>query len=448
MDAPGPSLLASIVRFPVFRNNELAGFRQGWKRYGDLYHVQVGRRDLWICSHPDLINEVLVTGRDTWQRIRRLPDGSQFGLSLVLGDSLLTTDGAEWQWRRRLVNPAFHRRRIDALADTMVDCGKAMLDRLAAAADTGAPIDLLGEMKHVTQDIISRTMFSADIAEDADRIGGAVDDAIQYVAKRSRAVVNVPMEWPTPAARNFRNAQRTLDDAIYRNIHERRAAPGYGGDLLGMLLEATDEETGQRLTDEEVRNEVATVYGAGHETTANGLTWAWHELMLRPGLVQRLHEEVDRVDFANGAPDPADLPLSRRTFDETLRYRPPVPVNARIATEPAQLGGYQVAPGAVAVLVVNNVHRHPDFWDHPDEFDPDRFTPERSAGRHRHAYAPFGAGPHLCVGNHFALLEGTMLLAMMAANFEFAPAARLPRSPALAVTMKPRRGLPTYVTAR
>lgn len=436
------------MRFPWFRRNELAGFRQGWKTHGDLYHVQLGRRDLWICSHPDLVTEVLLTGRDAWQRISRLPDGSPFGLSLVLGESLLTTDGAEWQWRRRLINPAFHRRRIDAMADTMVDCGKAMVDRLAAAADTGEPIDLLVEMKHVTQDIISRTMFSADIAQDADQIGRAVDEAIQYVAKRSRAIVNIPMGWPTPAARRFRDAHRTLDDAIYRNIRERRAADEPGDDLLGMLLGATDDETGQRLTDEEVRNEVATVYGAGHETTANALAWAWHELMPRPELVQRLHEEVDRLDFTDGAPDPADLPLCLRTFEETLRYRPPVPVNGRITMRPATLGGYRVAPGAVAVLVVNNVHRHPDFWDHPDEFDPDRFTPERSAERNRYAYAPFGAGPHLCVGSHFALLEGTLLLAMMAARFEFAPAAPLPRSPALAVTMKPRGGLPTFVSAR
>jgi cytochrome P450 len=443
---PGPSRLTALARIPRFRRNELAGFRYGWETHGDLYHVRFGWRDLWICSHPDLIHQVLVAGRDNWRRINELPDGRPFGLKMALGDGLLTTDGDDWQWRRRIVNPAFHRQRLEAMVEIMAECGAKLIDRLGAVADSGREVDLLHEMKLVTQDIISKTMFSADISGDADRIGNAVDEALQYVAKRSRALVSVPRSWPTPAARRFDRAIADLDDAIYRAIAARREMGNSGDDLLGMLIEADDTETGRQLSDAQIRNEVATVYGAGHETTANALTWAWHELMQSPHILKKLQAEVDALGDDSSAM--ATLPYARMVLEETLRFRPPVPINGRFALEPDQLGGYEVAPGAVALLIVNNVHRHPGFWRDPDRFDPERFSPEDKKDRHRYAWSPFGAGPHLCIGNNFALLEGTLLLVMMARHLAFEPAAPLPRPPALAVTLKPRGGLPVRVTRR
>ncbi len=443
---PGPSRLTAIARIPRFRRNELAGFRYGWETHGDIYHVRFGWRDLWICSHPDLIHQVLVTGRDNWRRINELPDGRPFGLKMALGDGLLTTDGDDWQWRRRMVNPAFHRQRIEGMVEIMGESASRMIDRLGATADADREVDLLQEMKLVTQDIIGRTMFSADISGDADRIGNAVDEALRYVAKRSRALVSIPKGWATPAARRFDRAIADLDDAIYGAIARRRAAGNSGEDLLGMLLEAEDKETGRQLNDEQIRNEVATVYGAGHETTANALSWAWHELMQSPHVLEKLRSEVDAV-----GDDPsvmATLPYARMVLEETLRFRPPVPINGRFALENDELGGYEVAPGAVALLIVNNVHRHPDFWQNPDQFDPERFSLDRKENRNRYAWSPFGAGPHLCIGNNFALLEGTLLLAMMARHLTFEPIVALPRPPALAVTLKPRDGLRVRVTRR
>jgi cytochrome P450 len=444
--APGPNRLTALARIPRFRRSELAGFRYGWETHGDLYQVRLGWRDLWVCSHPDLIHEVLVVGRDSWSRINELPDGRPFGLRMALGDGLLTTDGDDWQWRRRIVNPAFHRQRIEAMVETMFVSAERMVTRLRVAADEGAEIDLLHEMKLVTQDIISRTMFSADISGDADRIGDAVDEALQYVARRSRALLDIPSNWPTPAARRFTRAMEDLDDAIYGAIASRRQSGDPGDDLLGMLLEAVDSETGQQLNDSQIRNEVATVYGAGHETTANAVTWAWHELMQEPEVLEKLQEEVDGLTGVS--PDMATLPYSRMVLEETLRFRPPVPINGRFAVAGDELGGYEVAPGAVALLIVNNVHRHPDFWGDPDRFDPERFSPEAKAGRNRYAWSPFGAGPHLCIGNNFALMEGTLLLAMMARHFRFETVAPLPRPPSLAVTLKPRGGLPVRVARR
>lgn len=442
--APGPNRLAAVARIPRFRRNELEGFRYGWRTHGDLYHVEFGWRDLWVCSHPSLVHEVLVAGRDSWRRINELPDGRPFGLKMALGDGLLTTDGDDWQWRRRIVNPAFHRQRIEAMVGTMLECADRMLHRLGRAADEQSTVDLLSEMKRVTQDIIGRTMFGTDIAEDADRIGDAVDEALQYVARRSRAIVNVPARWPTPAAQRFDKAITELDGAIYSNIRSRRSAESSGDDLLGMLIEAVDEESGRALSDEQIRNEVATVYGAGHETTANALTWAWHELMQSPEVTNRLQSEVDSV-----APDQVgDLVYTRMVFEETLRFRPPVPVNGRVAVKSSTLGRYEVEPGAIALLIVNNMHRHPDFWERPETFYPDHFTAEAKEARDRFAWTPFGAGPHLCIGNNFAMIEGTLLLAMMAREFDFESAAPLPRKPALAVTLKPRGGLRVRVRRR
>lgn len=444
VSAPGPNRFAAVARIPRFRRNELEGFRYGWRTHGDLYHVKFGWRDLWVCSHPSLVHEVLVAGRESWQRINELPDGRPFGLRMALGDGLLTTDGDDWQWRRRIVNPAFHRRRIESMISTMIECGERMLFRLGKAADEAQPIDLMSEMKLVTQDIIGRTMFGTDIADDADRIGDAVDEALQYVARRSRAIVNVPQSWPTPAARRFESAISDLNDAIYSNIRSRRAAASPGDDLLGLLIEAVDEETGQALTDTQIRNEVATVYGAGHETTANALTWAWHELMQNPDVVETIRSEVDSV----GPDELARLPYVSMVFEETLRFRPPVPVNGRVALETSRLGGYEVASGAIALLIVNNVHRHPEFWERSESFYPEHFAPDAKAARDRYAWTPFGAGPHLCIGNNFAMIEGTLLLAMMAKEFEFEPVSPLPRKPALAVTLKPRGGLRVKVTKR
>lgn len=434
-----------MARIPRFRRDELAGFRYGRETHGDLYHVKLGRRDLWVCSHPDLVQEVMVTGRDRWRRFHELPDGRPIGLKMALGDGLLTTDGDDWQWRRRIVNPAFHRQRIEAMTRTMIRSGEEMLERLHRDAEAGASVDLLVEMKRVTQDIISRTMFSTDIATDADRIGHAVDETLQYVAKLTRALVPVPTSWPTPAARRFTRALADLDEAIYTTITERRASPsGEHDDLLGMLLDAADTETGRQLSDQQVRNEVATVYGAGHETTANALTWAWHELMQAPEVLSRLQDEVD----AGAVDDPGRLPYTRMVFDEILRLRPPVPINARFSPGGDTLGGYQVEPGAVALLIVNNIHRHSGFWTRPDQFYPEHFTPEAKETRHRYAWSPFGAGPHLCIGNNFAVVEGTLLLAMMAKEFTFQPAAPLPRRNALAVTLKPRGGLKVRIEPR
>ena len=444
MRPPGPGRLASVARIPRFSRDHVAGFRNGWETYGDIYHIGVAGRDIWVCSNPDQMREILIDGRDVWQRIDQTRKGRPFGLRLALGEGLLTTDGAEWLWRRRMINPAFHRELVRAMTSAMYEAGEEMLARLGTAAREQRPVNLLAETKHVTQDIISRTMFSSDLDDAGGKVGDAVDDALRYVSKRASALFELPFTLPSREKRRFDAAMRRIDDAVYGGIERRRRHGSPGHDLLDILLTAEDEETGRRLSDEQIRNEVATIYGAGHETTANALAWAWHELMQNREVLERLQEEVDAADPR----DVADLVYTRMVLDETLRFRPPVPFNGRVANSPTVLHDYDVRPGAGAILVVNNVHRHPDHWERPETFNPEHFTAEATAARHRYAYLPFGAGQHMCIGSNFALIEGTLLLAMMARAFTFEPASSLPRRSVTAVTMKPRSGLPALVSPR
>jgi cytochrome P450 len=443
MTAPGPGKLAAFAGIPRFRRDQLAGFRFGWEAYGDLYHVEVAGHDIWVCSHPDQVKEVLVDGRDVWRRIEETSWGQPFGLRMALGEGLLTTDGSEWQWRRHLINPAFHRELVNAMVKKMIDAGNEMIGRLEEAAATGVTVDLLSEMKRVTQDIITRTMFSADLEHEGGKVGDAVDEALVYVARQSRSLVDLPVRLPTRARTRFNRAMTDIDDAVYRSIRHRRQSDDHGDDLLGLLLSARDAETGDQLDDDQIRNEVATIYGAGHETTANALTWAWHELMQEPHVLERLQAEVDTVSL-----EIKELEYTQKVLEETLRFRPPVPINGRMATAPTRLAGYPVKYGATAVLVVTNIHRHPEFWDRPDVFDPGRFSPQAKSDRARFAYIPFGAGPHMCIGSSFAMIEAVLLLAMMAGRFTFHPVGDLPRGQATAVTMKPEGGLPVHVEER
>jgi cytochrome P450 len=401
---------------------------------------------VWIASHPDLVHDVLVAGRDVFRRIER-PGNEPFGLGVALGEGLLTTDGPGWQRQRRMMAPMFHRQRIEAMATTMVAAGRAMCDRLDAAA---GPVDLAEEMKLVTLDIINRTMFSADVLPEVAEIGDAVDVALHFIATRERQLRPTPLTWPTRRNRRFRRAMAALDGYLYGLIAARRASRTRHEDLLGMLLAAHDAETDASMSDRQIRDEIATVYGAGHETTGAALTWAWYLLATHPQQLADLHAEVDGVlagrDPAVG--DLARLPYTRMVFEESMRLLPPVPLTGRMAAADTDLAGATIGAGGIVVLAIANIHRHPLYWEQPNRFRPERFAPRAHPDRHRYAYLPFGAGPHLCIGNHFAMIEGQLLLAMLAARYDVELLAPAQVRREVAITMRPREGLPVRLRRR
>jgi cytochrome P450 len=440
----GQPLIGSLREFG---RDALSVADAGWKQHGDLFALGLGPRTLYVVSHPDLAQAMLIDGKNIYQRSKAFEGGTP--LTYVLGLSLLTTDGESWLARRRLMQPIFHRNRIQAMGDQMAAAGHRLLARWDALP-SGAQVDLSREMKHVTIDIINRTMFGVDVLPEIEKIGQSVDVGLHYIAGRIRSPIRLPSSWPTPANRRLRAARSLLDSYLYRVIEDRRASGDHPGDLLDMLLEARDEDSGEGMDDLQIRNEVASIYGAGHETTAVALTWAWYALNQHPALLHRLQAELDTV-LAGQSPTAADLPRLPYTLmvlEEVMRLFPPVPFTARTAVGAASLGGYDIPNGGVVLLAINNLHRHPDFWDDPEAFRPERFTPEAKTARHKLAYIPFLSGPHLCIGNNFAMMEGQLLLAMMAQRYEPTLVSRQPAEREVAVTMRPKGGLPVKLVRR
>jgi cytochrome P450 len=293
-------------------------------------------------------------------------------------------------------------------------------------------------------------MFSVDVLPVVDRIGRIVDVGLKYIQDRVNTLVRVPDTWPTPANLRFTREKAVLDEYLYRVIRERRASGEHPGDLLDMLLEARDEETGRGMDDEQVRNEVASIYGAGHETTAVTLTWAWLALNQHPEVLSRLQQELDSVlqGRSPGLSDLPNLPYTIAVIEETLRFYPPVPLTARVAEQETRLGGFDIPKGSLTAIAIYNIHRHPDYWQEPLEFRPERFLPENRASLNRAAFIPFLTGPHLCIGNNFAMMEGHLLLAMIAQRYTLKLASTQPVERDVAVTMRPRGGLPVRLETR
>ncbi len=436
---PVPSVkgLPFLGNMLEFRRDPVEALYNAWKQAGDMFTINVGPRTFWIISDPKLAQEMLIEQKNVFQRPRMVHGGTI--LAYLLGTSVLTIDGEPWLNRRRMMQPIFHKQRIQAMGDTMLAAGQDMLQRWDEKP-AGQPMNLNEELRLVTLDVINRTMFSTDVLPEVSKVGHSVEVGVHYVTNRTQSLVQIPENWPTPANRRFAQSQAALDEYLYRIIRQRRSSDQHPGDLLDMLLEARDEETGEGLDDEQVRNEVATVYGAGHETTSVALTWTWFALNHNPKVLKNLQEELDRVlgDRPPAVSDLPNLPYTQAIFEETLRVYPPVPMTFRVAEEATRLGEYAIPQGAFTGVAIYNIHHHPDYWEEPQRFMPERFLPENKEKLNRLAYVPFLTGPHLCIGNNFALMEGPLLLALMAQRYDLrmVPGQKIERE--IAVTMRPK----------
>jgi cytochrome P450 len=440
----GVPLLGNALQF---RDDTIGTLERGWRTLGDVYQVRLGGRVLTVFSDPATIRDALVDNAEHILRPDQINGGTL--LSLALGDSVLTIDGDSWLARRRLIQPVFHRQRIHAMGDMMLAAGDRMLARWRAF-EPDAPVDLAHEMKRVTLEIINQTMFGADVAADADTVGGAVDEMLTFLIGLTRMPLPLPLKIPTPANRRFLSARSMLEAYLDRIIAARRASATRRGDLLDMLLDARDEETGLGMTDRQVRNEVATIFAAGHETTALALTWTWHALNHHPAVLQALRAELDAVlgDRALTLADLPRLPYTLAVFEESLRLYPPVPMAVRKTYAPVTLDGHALPSGSLLAFALSNAHRHPRYWPNAGVFAPERFLPENKTTLRREAYLPFLTGGHMCVGASFALMEGQLLLAQMARHFDVIerPGQRIKKD--VAITMRPAHGLHVRIAPR
>jgi cytochrome P450 len=347
----------------------------------------------------------------------------------AVGNGLLTSEGEVWRKQRRLMQPAFHHQRLEKLDGLITGAAGAMLERWGAAAEAGQAIDIAREMASLTLTITTKALFGIDLGEDVNSVGAAVNMGADLLER--------------PKNPRFRKALQSVKDVVERIISERRLAHEDTGDLLSMLLQVRDEETGLGMDDQQLRDQVITLLLAGYETTASALTWTWYLLSQHPESAERMQAESRRV-LAGRSPANADLPnlpYARMVFEESMRLFPPAWILGRKALSDDQIGGYQVPAGTIVAISPYTLHRHPGFWERPDDFEPERFSPERSAGRNRYVYIPFGAGPRKCIGNTFGMLEAQLILPTVAGRFNLRLAPGIEINPQPVFILRPNRDM-------
>ncbi len=402
----------------------------------------MGGEHLFIASDPAVIRDVLVTHNQNFHKSRGLERTKR-----VLGEGLLTSEDAFHLRQRRLIQPAFHRERIAAYATTMVEYA----NRIRSGWANGATLDVASEMSRLTLLIVGKTLFDADVEAQAREIGDAMTGLMRSFWTTMLPFGEALERLPIPHLRRGRHARERLDRIIYGIIRERRASGADRGDLLSMLLLAQDDEDkGRGMTDRQVRDEAMTIFLAGHETTANALTWTWYLLSQAPDVERRLHDEIAAV-LSGRLPTVADverLPYATRVVTESMRLYPPAWLVGRRAVNEYSINGYHVPPRSIIVMSQWIVHRDARHYADPEHFDPDRWTPEFKARLPRFAYFPFGGGPRQCIGESFAWMELVLLVATIAQRWRFELAPNHPVVPHAAITLRPKHGMKMVATDR
>ncbi|MDX1548500.1 MAG: cytochrome P450 [Rhodothermales bacterium] len=436
---PAPAYRATTLRrrYPGehlirFRRDVLGAFERMAATGGDLVQVRVGPRRVVLVRHPDLAREVLIDRHAAFTKSRALRL-SKF----LLGEGLLTSEDAFHQRQRKLVLPAFHHTRLRSYGTAMV----RLTEEHVAGWTEAEPVALDREMMRLTLRIAARTLFAADVDDERGEIYRALTASLGVARRVSNPLAEWFLRLPLPSTRRLERARDRLDALVLGLIDDRRRDGADHGDLLSMLLAAQDEDTGRGMTDRQVRDEVMTLFLAGHETTAQALAWTGYLLARHPDVQARLHAEVDAA--LGGRPasfdDLARLGYARQVLAEAMRLYPPAYAIGRESREPVEVGGTPLPAGTTVLIGTITMHHDPRFWPAPERFDPDRFAPGASADRPRFAYLPFSTGRRGCIGEQFAWAEGVLVLATLAQRWRLHPAAD--RHPGLdpSMTLRPRR---------
>jgi cytochrome P450 len=425
-DPPGPRGRGTPLRLVRFGRNPLHAIHRLYLRYGDVVTTSLGRRRMYILSHPEMVRHVLVTHHRNFIKSLALQRAQ-----VLLGQGLLTSEGDFHLRQRRLAQPAFHRDRIAAMAATMTAGAEGAADRWR----DGLEVDATREMNRLTLAIAGRTLLGVDVEGEADELGRSLTAALGLFDRLYNPFAPLLDRIPVPGTVRMRRARERLDATIYRAIAERRASGDDRDDLLGMLLAARDEEgDGGGMTDRQLRDELLTLFLAGHETTANALAWTWHLLAGHPEAEARLHAEL-RTVLGGRAPTVDDypaLPYTRAVLAESMRLHPPAWTVGRQPLEDFEAGGYRIRAGTIVLMSPWIVHHDARWWDEPYAFRPERWTaPDFEATLPRFAYFPVGGGPRKCIGEGFAWMEGVLALATLARRW------RLRHLPGVEVVGKP-----------
>lgn len=438
-DIPGPPGHPILGNLPDIQRDRLAFMLDAVRRYGPVMKMRIGFTDIIQVSHPEGVQHILQRNNHNYTK-----KSMAFSpLRDLLGNGLLLSDGDFWLGQRRLMQPAFHRQRIQEMSNMMVQEIEFMLEAWGSYAASGEPVNLLDEMMHLTLTIITRALFSERIDDQTGTIGESITTLLEDSIYRFDHPFYPPRGIPTPRNRHYRKAKKALYEVIDGIITRRRAHPNDYMDLLQMLMDAKDENTGDSMSDEQLRHEAVTLFIAGHETTAVALTWAFYLLAENPQSRKLLGDEISRVLDGRTplASDLADLEYTRMVLDETLRLYPPAWVTNRKASQEDQIGGYYIPAGAEVSVSPYVTHRDPTLWPEPEQFEPSRFKAEIAAERPRYAYFPFGGGPRQCIGNNFALMEAQLALAAIAQRYTLELAPDKPVETEPLITLRPKDGL-------
>jgi cytochrome P450 len=426
---------------PEFNRDSLA-FIERCREYGDIVRMRFFYLTAHFVYHPDHIEEVLATNAKNFVKSRTLR--SPFFQRLV-GNGLLTSEREEWKRQRRLAQPAFHRQRINAYGEVMVE----YTERLISNWKIDELRDIHRDMMRLTLEIVVKTLFNADVSGDADRVGSALSEMVKPFASQATLKWILDNRLPTPTQRRFHAAAREIDAIVYRIIGERRNSGLDEGDLLSMLLAAQDED-GSGMSDRQLRDEVMTLFLAGHETTALTLSWAWYLLAQNPEAEKKFHAELDEV-LGDRPPTVADLPRLKYTEQvakESMRLYPPAYGVGREAIEGCMLGDYYVPAKSQVFMFQWAVQRDPRFYPEPNRFLPERWTEEFTATLPKYAYFPFGGGPRACIGNYFAMMEVVLVLATIGRKFRFGLSEKHAVSLLPSMSLRPADGIHVVVTKR
>lgn len=446
--APGPRGHVLLGNAPGFQRDIMRTLLEGWRAHGDVVRFRgIGPLfPVYLVVHPDAVQHVLQKNHRNYLKTPYVDDKWR----MVVGDGLICSVGDFWRRQRRLIQPAFHRPRIADLADLMSGVTAEMFARWDAVADSGRPLDMKTEMTELTLNVLAQALFSADWSREAKAMGPAVSVAIRHAYHQLESFVSLPERIPTPANRRFVAARRTLDQIVYRLIAERRRATTQSNDMLEMLIQAHDPETGEQMSDQQVRNEVMTFIFGGHETVSSGLTWTFYLLSKHPQIARRVQQEVDQVlqGRAPTADDLLHMPYLTQVVQEVMRLYPPVWLTSRTPLADDEIGGYHIPAGAMVLICSYVTHRHPQYWDNADAFDPERFRPEQVQERPRHAYLPFSNGPRKCIGDYFGMLETEIVVAMMAQRYRLDLVPGHPVVPQPGITLRQQYGLPMTIHRR
>ena len=418
-----------------FRRDRLA-LHDAAAEVGPVARFQIMHLPIYTISDADLAKEVLVDQAASFKKSA----GMQF-LAPLLGEGLLSSEGEVHKQHRKLLAPAFAPKRLAAYGTVMVEETKRQL----AGWHTGKQVDIAHEMMEMTLAIAGRTMFNADVRSDARVVGEGLELAMRSMLASITSPVQLGYKWPLPRHLSMRRAVKMLDAIVYRMIADGRAANIDKGDVLSMLLLARDED-GTGLSDAQVRDEVMTLLLAGHETTANTFTWTWYELGRNPAALAKLEEEITRVlgGRAVTTDDLPNLPWTAAVIDEAMRLHPPAYQTGREAKTDVTIGGHRFPARSIIIINIRGIHRRADYFPQPLAFRPERMLPEQKKARPRHHYLPFGAGPRVCIGSHFALMEAQLCLATMVQAARVRPLATTV-VPEPLVTLRPKGGLPAIV---